>query len=127
MMIMLNAWVPNDESLAKEWKENLVVMLWCFAPFISEELWEKLGHKESVFLAKWPEFDESKLVENTVTLWISINGKVRDQISLPADVSKDDAIKLAKETEGAKKWIEGKEIIKEIYVPGKLINIVVKG
>lgn len=127
MMIMLNWWLPKDENLRKEFIENLVIMISPFAVFTAEEIWEKLWNKESIFFAKWPEYDESKIVEDSIKLWISINWKVRAQIELPVWTEKDEVIAKSKELEDIQKWIDWKEIIKEIYVPNKLVNIVIKG
>ncbi len=96
-----------------------------FAPHITEELWEKLGHKEDMVFASWPQFDESKLVESTIEIVVSINGKVRDKIMINIDEPKEDIINRAKTTEKIQGLIEGKTIRKEIYVPKKLVNIVV--
>lgn len=127
MMIMLNWWVPKDESLRKEFIQNLIIMVSPFAVFTSEELWEKLWNKESIFFAKWPEYDKSKIVEDSIKLWISINWKVRAQLEVSVDTSKEEILSMAKNLEDTKKWIDWKEIIKEIYVPNKLVNIVIKG
>jgi len=126
LMILINNWIPQELALAKEFKEKFVIILGSFAPFIAEELWNKLWNNTNVFKATWPEYDEKMLVEDSVTIAISINWKARGEIKLPTWVGKDEAIKAAKETQVAQKWIEWKEIIKEIYVPNKLVNIVVK-
>ncbi len=75
---------------------------------------------------KWPEFDEAKCVEATVEIAVQINGKVRARISLPADISSEDAIAQAKAAPSCAEYVEGKQVIKEIYVPGRLVNLVVK-
>lgn len=126
LIILLNGWTPKDEALNKEFKEKFTIMLSAFAPFVWEELWEKLWNETSVFFAKWPEYDESMTIDSEITVVVSINWKVRDELKVSKDISKDDILALAKETEGYKKWTEGKDILKEIYVPGKLVNIVVK-
>lgn len=105
--------------------DPLVRLLAPFAPFIADEIWEKLGNNESIHLTDYPEFDASKLVESTKTYPIAINGKTRATIQLPADMSKDDAEKAALEAEEIQKWLEGKTIRKVIVVPGRMINIVV--
>lgn len=105
--------------------EMLLKLVNPFAPHITEELWERLGHKEDMVYASWPKHDESKLVESTIEIVVSINGKVRDKISINIDMSKDEVLELAKATEKIQAQLEGKEIRKEIYVPKKLVNIVI--
>ena len=107
--------------------EPLVILLAPFAPQIAEELWHSaLGHESTVCDAHWPEFDPSVLVENEVTYPVSFNGKMRFNLTLPASMGKDDVIAAAMNAEGAAKWLEGKTVVKTIFVPGKIVNIVVK-
>ena len=105
--------------------ETLLKIVYPFAPHICEELWEILGHSEDMVFAPWPEHDESKLIESTIEIVVSINGKVRDKITIAVDMPKDEVLALAKSTEKISELIKGKEIRKEIYVPRKLVNIVV--
>ena len=108
----------------KETLDTLAVLLAPFAPHMAEELWEVLGHDKSIFLsAKWPKYDESKMKEDTVEIAVQINGKVKATIQVAHDADKDSSIAAAKEALGAK--LNG-TIVKEIYVPGRIINIVVK-
>ena len=104
--------------------EMLVTLLAPFAPHISEELWEQLGNKESVFHQSWPVCDESKMAENTIEIGLQINGKFRDNMRIPAEAAKEEAIALAKEKLQSR--LEGVMIVKEIYVPKRIVNIVVK-
>ena len=97
-----------------------------FAPHIAEELWERLGCAGSITMAKWPEVDESKLVDAAVKMAVQVNGKLRGELELPAGTSKEDAILAAKQLENVKAFIDNKTIVKEICVPGKIVNIVVK-
>ena len=107
--------------------EPLVILLAPFAPHLAEELWHSaLGHESTVCDAHWPEFDPSVLVENEVTYPVSFNGKMRFNLTLPASMGKDDVIAAAMNAEGAAKWLEGKTVVKTIFVPGKIVNIVVK-
>ncbi|MDE6263488.1 MAG: leucine--tRNA ligase, partial [Muribaculaceae bacterium] len=107
--------------------EPLVILLAPFAPHIAEELWHSaLGHESTVCDAHWPEFDPSVLVENEVTYPVSFNGKMRFNLTLPASMGQDDVIAAAMNAEGAAKWLEGKTVVKTIFVPGKIVNIVVK-
>lgn len=103
--------------------DALAVLLSPFAPHIAEEIWEVVGHKESVFRSTWPTCDESKLVEDTLNIAVQLNGKVRANITVAADADKDTVLAAAKEALGDK--ITG-NVVKEIYVPGRICNIVAK-
>jgi leucyl-tRNA synthetase len=105
--------------------ENLVIILSPFAPHVAEELWEKLGNASSVTQAKFPNFDESYLIENTKTYPVSFNGKVRFNIDLPAEATKEDVEKTVMALENTKKWLDGNTPKKVIVVPGRIINIVI--
>ena len=98
-----------------------------FAPHAAEEVWSarNLG-KGFVSVSEFPEYDESKCVENTVEIAVQVNGKIRDKIIVPADIDQQGAISLAKASDKVAAFTEGKNIIKEIYVKGKLVNIVAK-
>ncbi|MGB0334706.1 MAG: leucine--tRNA ligase [Opitutales bacterium] len=123
MMICLKQ-LTQGEQVAQTSVETLVQLLAPLAPHMCEELWERLGHDGSIVDAGWPEHDESKLVEDTIKIIFQVNGKYRGDAQLPADVSKDDAIAAAKSCDRVQNFIEGKEIKKEIYVPGRIVNIV---
>ena len=107
----------------KETLETLVILLAPFAPHISEELYQELGHTESVFTAKWPEYDEKAMEDDEIEIAVQINGKTKTVISIAKDIAKEDAIAAGKAALGDK--LSG-NIIKEIYVPGRIINIVAK-
>lgn len=124
MMIFIND-CYKAKSLYRPYIENFVKIFSCVCPFVGEEMWEKLGHKTSIAYESWPTFDESKLVINTVTIGVSINGKVRDSITLSKDATQDEAIALAKASEKIAKYLENVTIRKVIYVPGRILNIVV--
>ncbi|MFH0834014.1 MAG: class I tRNA ligase family protein [Patescibacteria group bacterium] len=118
--------LPDEANVvSKKWFEQFLILLAPFAPHLAEELWEKLGHKNSIHLEAWPTFDPNLVKDETITLAVSVNGKLRDTISVPAEISKDDAIAAAKNSEKIQKWLEGKTIRKEIFVPGKMVNFVV--
>ena len=106
--------------------EQVLKLVNPFAPHITEELWEKIGHTDDMVFESWPKYDESKLVESTIEIVVSINGKVRDKIVISLDMAKDEVLTLAKSTDKIKELTEGKTIIKEIFVPKKLVNLVVK-
>ncbi|MBQ1984977.1 MAG: class I tRNA ligase family protein, partial [Clostridia bacterium] len=94
---------------------------------VGEEMWQILGHDNTIAYEAWPTYDEEKCKDDTVEIVAQLNGKVRAKLQVPADIQKDEAIALAKADEKVAAGIEGKTIVKEIYVPGKLVNIVVKG
>ena len=126
MMILVNYGRPTDEVKFIEWKEKFVVILSAFAPFIWEELYSWMWNKESVFFAKWPEVDESLLVENTVKIAVQVLWKVRGTIEIEVDESKDSVLEKARNNIDVAKWLEWKNLVKEIYVTGKIVNLVVK-
>ena len=107
----------------KKTLETFVVLMAPFAPHISEELWSQLGHEDSVFHETWPTYDENAMKDDEKELAVQINGKTKCVVTLPADVSKEDAIAAGKAALGDK--LTG-NVIKEIYVPGRIINIVAK-
>ena len=110
-------------------KENLVIFLKLlspFAPHIAEEIYELIGGEGFITVSEWPEYDESKTVDATIEVGVQVNGKVRGAVTIPAGCDKDTALSAAKENARVASFIEGKKIVKEIYVPGKIINIVVK-
>ncbi len=114
----------QDSDVYGEGIQALVRLLAPFAPHISEELWQQLGFSESVHRQSWPTFEESALVADEITLVIQIKGKTRGTISVPANASKDELEQYARDSDIAKKHLEGKEIKKVIVVPGKLVNFV---
>lgn len=114
----------NGELLGKL-TEKLILLLSPFAPHICEELWEKIGGKESVYLQPWPSYDEMLAKAEEIILVVQVNGKVRDRISVPADISGEEMEKVALSSEKVKKYTAGKRIAKVIVVPGKLVNVVV--
>ncbi|MDD6570917.1 MAG: class I tRNA ligase family protein, partial [Thermoflexaceae bacterium] len=122
MMIFMNE-AYKAGKCSREYAEGFIKMFSCVCPHVGEELWECLGHDSSIAYEPWPTYDEEALVENTVEVAVQINGRVKGVVSLPVDVSKEDAIKAGKDAVADK--ITG-NIVKEIYVPGKIINIVCK-
>ena len=110
----------------REVLEPLVILLSPFAPHIAEELWEILGHKESITYAAFPEYIEAYTVENTCTYAVSFNGKTRFTVDLPLDMSREDVDVHVRGLEQTAKYVAGGNIVKVIVVPGKIVNIVVK-
>ena len=125
MMIFINEAAKID-SLPREMWEGFVLLLSPYAPHLAEELWEKLGHKETCAYEKWPTFSEEYCVEDTKEIVVSVNGKVRDKFQAASGTAKEELERTAKETEGFKKFTDGKTIVKTIIVPDKLVNFVVK-
>ena len=109
----------------KEVLKDFLVILSPFAPHIAEELWSALGEKESILLADFPVFNEKYLVEQNITYPISVSGKVRQKLDVPAEISKEDLEKLVLEDASIQKWIDGKSIKRFIIVPKRIINIVI--
>jgi leucyl-tRNA synthetase len=105
--------------------EPLVILVAPYAPHLAEELWETLGHKESISGASFPEFREEYLIENTFSYPVSFNGKMRFQMTLPLDMPNDKIENAVREAPESQKWLEGKTIRKIIIVPGKIINVVI--
>ncbi len=125
MMVFVNE-MTNLDVRPRAVLEPFVLLLAPYAPHLAEELWSRLGHEQTLAYAAWPAYDEKYLVEDTITVVVQVNGKVRDQLDVPADIAKDDIIALATGSEKVQGWLEGKNLVKAIYVPGKLVSLVVK-
>ena len=123
MMALLNQFYKNG-SLTRGELKALLVLLNPVAPHITEEMWEMLGCEGRLYQTAWPEYDEAKTIEDTIEVAVQINGKMKATVTISKDASKEDAIAAGKEALGAK--LTG-TIVKEIYVPGRIINIVAKG
>lgn len=115
------------ETIAQNDFEDFLKIVAPFAPYITEEIWRNtLGHTESIHLSPWPQIDSEALIETTVTLPIQVNGKVRSQIIISVDESEEDVLHKALHDEAIMSWIQDAQIIKKIYVPKRIINIVIK-
>ncbi|MBP5358165.1 MAG: class I tRNA ligase family protein, partial [Treponema sp.] len=125
MMIFVNE-AAKLSGLPKAMWEGFVKMLSVYAPHLGEELWEKMGHTKTVAYEPWPVFSEEYCKEDTKTIVVMINGKLRDKFEAAVGTDKDTLQKTALETEGAKKFLEGKSIVKVVVVPDKLVNVVAK-
>ncbi|MCK5320695.1 class I tRNA ligase family protein [Candidatus Parcubacteria bacterium] len=125
MMILVNA-LEKEKEISNEVYEKLLLILSPFAPHIAEELWVELGNKESVFKQKWPKYNPELIKDEKIQLVVQVNGKLRDTIEVDVDIFEDDAKVKALESEKIKKWTKSKEIVKIIFVKGKLVNVVVK-
>ena len=124
MMIFVNE-LTAQEARPRAVLEPFAILLAPYAPHLAEELWQKLGHPQTLSCEPWPTFDPALLVENTVTIVVQVNGKVRDKLDVPAGISKEELEKLALANEKVREFIGGKQIKKVIVVPGKLVNIAV--
>jgi leucyl-tRNA synthetase len=116
----------QSRDLLREAIRTMIMLLAPFAPHVMEELWERSGGKDSVFDQAWPSFDEEKLVADTVTMAVQVNGKVRGEIQVALEAPKDEIEKTALASENIRRHTEGKTLVKTIIVPGRLINIVVR-
>jgi len=123
MMIFVNE--VQEKGITQSDFEKFLIILAPFAPHLAEELWAKLGHKESIFKEKWPQYDPNLIKDETVQLAIQVNGKVRDTIEVAADLSDDEVKEKALASGKVQKWTEGKEIVKVIMVKNRLVNVVV--
>ncbi len=130
LMTLLNVMQKvKNSSIIKtdQWQEAckmMVTMLAPFTPHIAEELWQRIGHKTSVHLQKWPEYDVDALIKDTINIVVQINGKVRSQIVVASNATQEQILEVAKSDENVVKYIEGKEVKREVFVPNKLVNIV---
>ena len=125
LMSLLNEIQATGSVNRAEFKTYLI-LLNPFAPHITEELWQQAGFDGMLNEAEWPGYDESKCAESTVEIAVQVNGKIKTRINVPADISAPDAIAAAKAEAPVSAAIEGKTVVKELYVPKKLVNIVVK-
>ena len=125
MMIFINA-CYKETILPRTYMEGFLKLLNPLCPHITEELWERLGHNESIANSTWPEYDDNLTKDNTYEMVVQVNGKVRGKIEVETTLSKDEMIQKAKEIDNVKNYLDGHEIVKEIIVPQKLVNIVIK-
>lgn len=127
-MEYLNALGSEAENgLDRPTLETLAITVAPFAPFLGEELWQQLGHGTTVFEAMWPEVNPAWLKDDEVEIAVQVNGRVRARVHIAADAAEDVAIAAAKSSADVAEWITGKEIVKALYVPGRLVNLVIKG
>jgi leucyl-tRNA synthetase len=124
LMILANA-MEKQERISVENYQLLLKLLAPFTPYIAEDLWWQSGNKNSIHNQKWPEYDEKLIKEDVITLVVQINGKLRDKIEVSAGISQKEAERLTLGQERIKQWILGKKIKKIIFIPNKLINIVI--
>ena len=125
MMIFVNS-VYKAGSCPKEFAEGLIKLLSPISPHICEEIWQILGHDDTIAFESWPTWDEAKCVDDEVEIAVQINGKVKERLMISAEATNEEAIAAAKAEPAIAKAIEGMQIVKELYVKGRLVNIVVK-
>ena len=125
MMIFVNA-VYKEGKCSIEYAEGFIKMLSCICPHIGEEIWSILGHNDTIAYESWPVYDESKTADDTVEVIVQINGKLKGKVNAPVDMDKEELLALAKTDEKVASAIEGKTVVKEIVIPNKIVNIVVK-
>ena len=125
MMIFVNA-ATKEDTIPQEYAEGFVKLLSPVAPHISEEIWSRLGHNDTITYETWPTYDEAKLVEDTVEIPVQINGKVRATVEIPVESTEEEVKNIVHENSNIQAQLEGKNVVKEIYVKNKIYNIVVK-
>ena len=123
MMGLINT-IYAKGSITKDELEIFIKLLSPFAPHLTEEIWASLGNEGFLSVAKWPEYDEAKTIDDEIEVAVQVNGKTREVVKVSKDIDKDGAINAGKEA--VSKWLEGATIVKEIYIPGKIVNIVIK-
>ena len=125
MMVLVNE-LNKCDTVPKALLEKLALLLSPYTPHLAEELWEMLGHEPSIANAEWPSWDEALCQEDSIEMVVQVNGKLRARIQMPAAASKEEMLKEAKADAKIIPYLEGKTLVKEIVVPGKLVNLVVK-
>ena len=125
MMIFVNACYKKG-SCPKAYAEAFVKMISCICPHIGEEMWSLLGHEDTIAYEPWPVWDEEKIKEDTIQIPVQVNGKVRATVEIGVDEEQDSVLEKAHAMKNVQSFIEGKTIVKEIYVKGRIVNIVVK-
>lgn len=125
MMIFVNE-VYKVGKCPKEYAEGLIKMLSCITPHIGEEIWSIFGHNDTIAFESWPTYDESQLVEDTIEIVVQINGKVKAKLNIAVDEDQESVMAKAMADEKVKEAVDGKNIVKQIYVPNKIVNIVAK-
>ncbi len=125
MMVFVNE-VYKVGACPRVYAEGFIKMISCITPHVGEEIWQLLGHDNTIAYEPWPTYDEDKCAEQAFEIALQVNGKIRNRISVAADISAADALAAAKADEKVAPLLEGMQIVKELYVPGKLVNLVVK-
>ncbi|MCX7805112.1 MAG: class I tRNA ligase family protein, partial [Planctomycetota bacterium] len=124
MMKFANAASASAAPMNRSQAEKFLLVLSPFAPHIAEEIWSRMGHQASIANEGWPSYDPEKIKEDVVEIPVQVNGRVRSRVSVRADASEDEMRKAAEEA--AAQWLKGKQIVRAVVVPGRLVNIVVR-
>jgi leucyl-tRNA synthetase len=127
---VMDVWANARGALTlAQWREvvqTMTLLLCPMAPHVASEVWELLGEGEDILDAPWPSWDEELASDEVVTVVVQVNGKLRERLQVPVDAEKDDVLAQARAAENAARFLDGKQVVKEIYVPGKLVNFVVR-
>lgn len=126
LMILVNEGLPTDEEFKKEWKTKFAILLHPFAPHLAEEIWEIMGNKNSIFEAEWPEYDDFMLIDDEVIIAVQVNGKLRGTLNCFNGVAQEEVSIMANNDPNIAKWLDGKILVREIFIPNKMLSIVVK-
>ena len=114
------------QLLSNVWRKGMLQLLHPFAPHITEELWEALGYREFILTSKWPITDPSLMQEEVVTIVVQVNGELRGYVEVPNPPLEDHVPAAVRGNERIQLWVSGKTIVRTIYIPGKLVNVVVR-
>ena len=125
MMIFVNEVYKNGKC-PREYAEGLIKMLSCITPHMGEEIWSIMGHNDTIAYESWPEYDEAHLAEDTIEIVVQVNGKLKAKLNVAVDAEQESVIAMALSDDKVRESVEGKNIVKQIYVPNKLVNIVAK-
>ena len=125
LMVYVNDLVKLQKA-PREAVKTLTLLLSPYTPHLAEEMWSMLGEKPSVTKQPWPTYDEALCKDDTITVGVQVNGKLRGSISVSTDATSEDMLNVAKSEENVKKYLDGHTIVKEIAIPGKIVNIVIK-
>ncbi|WP_028518746.1 leucine--tRNA ligase [Ruminococcus flavefaciens] len=125
MMIFVNAVYKNGKC-PREYAEGLIKMLSCITPHMGEEIWSIMGHNDTIAYESWPVYDEELCKEDTIEIVVQVNGKLKAKLNIEMDADKESVMEMAMSDDKVKEAVEGKNILKQIYVPNKLVNIVAK-
>ncbi len=125
MMVFINA-VYKEDVFPKEYAEGFIKLMNPICPHITEEMWQRLGHDNTIAYEPWPTYDESKTIDDTISIGVQVNGKLRATIEVGLNEDKDSIQEKALNEENVKKYTEGNTIVKVIVVPGRIVNIVIK-
>ncbi|MEK7172448.1 MAG: class I tRNA ligase family protein, partial [Patescibacteria group bacterium] len=123
-LMILNNEMEKEKEIAGDIFEKFLLILSPFAPHLAEELWQGLGHSESIFLEKWPDYDISLIIDEKINLIVQINGKARGSVEVIRDVEEQEVVGLVKNDSKISKWFIGQDIKKTIFIKNKLVNFV---